>query len=67
MFSHLRKDYYVNLSPFPIEFATEDDALLTYNDFGQWHKIQFKLGHRKRNDAGIVVAFTLCCTKRNIR
>jgi hypothetical protein len=39
MFSNLRKDYYVNLSPFPTEFSTEDDALLVYNDYGQWHKI----------------------------
>lgn len=39
MNSYLRKEHYVNLSPFPTEFKNEDDALLSYNDFGQWHKI----------------------------
>ncbi len=63
-FSHMRKEYYVNLAPFPNEFKSEDDALMCYNDYGQWHKIQFKIGHRKRNDSGIVVGFTLVCTKR---
>jgi hypothetical protein len=67
MNSYLRKENYVNISPFPTEFKTEDDALMSYNDYGQWHKIQFKLGHRKRNDAGIVIGFTLVCTKRNTR
>jgi hypothetical protein len=30
----MRKEYYVNLSPFPKEFKTEDDAVLAYNDYG---------------------------------
>ena len=63
----MRKEYYVNLAPFPKEFKTEDDAVLSYNDYGQWHKIQFKVGHRKRNDGGQIVGFTLVCTKRQMR
>ena len=38
-YSHLRKEYFVNLSAFPSEYKTEDDALLGFNDLGQWHKI----------------------------
>lgn len=32
--SFMRKEHYVNLCPFPMEFKNEDDALLAYNDYG---------------------------------
>jgi len=31
--------YFVNLVPFPSEFQNEADALLSYNEYGLWHKI----------------------------
>ena len=62
----MRKEYYVNLAPFPKVFKTEDDARLSYYDYGQWYKVQFKIGHRKRIDCGQIVRFTLVCTKRQM-
>lgn len=35
----MRKEGFVNLVAFPSEFDTEDNTLLTYNNYGQWNKI----------------------------
>ncbi|CDW84932.1 UNKNOWN [Stylonychia lemnae] len=65
--TNMKKEGFVNLVAFPAEFANEDDALLSYNNYGQWHKIQFKIGYRKRNEAGVMVGFGLVCTKRQFK
>ena len=38
---------YVNLAPFPSEFKTPEEALTAYNEYGLWHKVQFKIGFKK--------------------
>ena len=50
--------------PFPVEFDSPDDALLSYNELGLWHKVQFKMLSRSKNDAGIPHGFSICCVKR---
>ena len=63
----MRKEGFVNLVAFPSEFDTEDNTLLTYNNYGQWNKIQFKIGFRRRNEAGVVIGFGLACVKRQFK
>eukprot|EP00347_Sterkiella_histriomuscorum_P023960 403332789 len=65
--STMKKEGFVNLVSFPSEFTTEDNALLAYNNYGQWHKVQFKIGYRSRNLEGQVIGFGLACTKRQFK
>ena len=30
-----------------MEFKTPDEALTAYNEYGLWHKVQFKIGFKK--------------------
>ena len=45
-----KEEHFVDLVPFPTEFRNEDEALLSYNDFGIWHKVQFKILSRTKNE-----------------
>jgi len=55
----------VDIVPWPVEFDDEDMALESYNGFGLWHKIQFKLMSLTRNsESGVVHGFTLACSRR---
>ena len=59
-----RDDRFVDLVPFAVEFDTPDEALMSYNETGLWHKVQFKILSRSKNDAGVPHGFSLCCIKR---
>ena len=54
----------MDLVPFPVEFDSADEALMTYNEVGLWHKVQFKMLSRSKSDAGAPHGFSLCCIKR---
>ena len=38
----LRSDRFTDLGTFPVEFENADDALECYNEYGSWHRVQFK-------------------------
>jgi|LauGreDrversion4_2_1035121.scaffolds.fasta_scaffold152973_1 hypothetical protein len=59
----LRKDRFTDLVKFPTEFDNDIDALTTYNEFGSWHKVQFKITSKVYND-GVLTSFCLGCIKR---
>ena len=49
---------FVNLAPFPVEFKTPEECLQTYNEYGLWNKIQFKMGYKR---FGVKGGHTLYC------
>ena len=59
-----KEEHFVDLVPFPTEFKSEEEALMSYNDFGIWHKVQFKILSRTRTESGILSGFNICCVRR---
>jgi len=57
-------EYFVDLTYFPTEFASEDQALTVYNGLGLQYHVQFKKLQLARDETGQVVMFTLCCHRR---
>ena len=60
----LRSDRFTDLVKFPCEFDNEVDALTAYNEFGSWHKVQFKITSKIFRPDGFLTAFNLGCVRR---
>lgn len=50
----LRPDRFTDLVKFPSEFDNEVDALTAYNEFGSWHKVQFKITSKSYRSDGVL-------------
>ena len=61
----LNNERFVDIVPWPTEFKNEDEALESYNGFGMWHKVQWKLQSITRNkETAVVDGFTIACARR---
>ena len=59
---NIQGNNFVNIAPFPTEFASPEDALTSYNEYGLWNKMQFKMGYKRFGKGkGNMYCFHLIC------